>query len=136
MKKLLISCSCLFLLSACGTEEPKKDEGTKNTEQTEQTQSKSEPVDSKQIKERITKGMNLDTYSAEITAMEEKGKTSVIDKYVLSDNKQAFANILQVSDGFVAVKTDGKEITGVESFPSIEDAESHLKDNNFEKSNG
>lgn len=67
--------------------------------------------------------MDLDSYSAELTVMEEKGETTVLKKYNLSGNQDIKAQILQSSDGFVAVETDGLEVTDVSNFKSMKEVE-------------
>lgn len=145
MKKLLIAGNLLFtfpLLAACGaddteSQEEKESEATDNQEEGEKTNDPEENLlGSEKLKERIKKGMDVDSYSAELTAMEEKGETAILTKYNLSDDQEIKANILQSSDGFVAVETDGLEVTGVKSFKSMKEVEAHLKEKGMEENKG
>ena len=144
MKKLLIAGNlfvALSILGACGSEEAEPDENTSSdtTEMSDQqeTQDMDEPAaelfGSEKLQERIQKGMDLDSYSAELTAMEEKGETTVVKKYNLSGNQDIKAQILQSSDGFVAVETDGLEVTDVSNFKSMKEVEDHLNEKDMEE---
>ena len=147
MKKLLIAGNLFFALSilgACGSEEAQPDENTSSDtaemsdqqETQEMDDSAAELFGSEKLEERIQKGMDLDSYSAELTAMEEKGETTVVKKYNLSGNQDIKAQILQSSDGFVAVETDGLEVTDVSNFKSMKEVEDHLNDKDMEEDMG
>ncbi|CAN7267955.1 hypothetical protein [Rossellomorea sp. LjRoot5] len=144
MKKLLIAGNLFFallILGACGSEEAEPEENTSSdtAEMSDQQDSKemedqaAEMLDSEKLQERIQKGMDLDSYSAELTAMEEKGKTTLVKKYNLTGNKEIKAQILQSSDGFVAVETDGLEVTDVSSYKSMKEVEDHLNEKDMEE---
>jgi hemolysin activation/secretion protein len=144
MKKLLIAGNLFFALSilgACGSDEAEPEENTSNdtAEMSDQqeTQEKEEPAadlfGSEKLQERIQKGMDLDSYSAELTAMEEKGETTLVKKYNLTGNEEIKAQILQSSDGFVAVETDGLEVTDVSSFKTMQEVEDHLNEKDMEE---
>jgi hypothetical protein len=145
MRKLLVIGILLFsfpLLAACGSEsdEPQEENATETTEEPEKAEEKDDVgenlLTSKKLEERIQAGMSIDSYAAELTAMEEKGKTALLKKYNVRDNKEIKAHILQSSDGFVAVETDGVEVTDVNNFKSIEEAEAHLKEIKMEEQQG
>ncbi|MEI2667008.1 hypothetical protein [Rossellomorea sp. LJF3] len=144
MKKLLLAGNLFFALSilgACGSEEAEPEENTSSdtAEMNDQqdTQEMEEPTaeffSSEKLQERIQKGMDLDSYSAELTAMEEKGETTVVKKYNLTGNEEIKAQILQSSDGFVAVETDGMEVTDVSSFKTMQEVEDHLNEKDMEE---
>ncbi|MFC7786886.1 hypothetical protein ACFQWC_20630 [Rossellomorea sp. GCM10028870] len=144
MKKRLIAGNLLFALSilgACGSEEAEPEDNTSGdtAEMSNQQDSKemdepaAELLDSEKLQERIQKGMDLDSYSAELTAMEEKGETTLVKKYNLTGNEEIKAQILQSSDGFVAVETDGLEVTDVSNFKTMQEVEDHLKEKNMEE---
>ncbi|PFA69778.1 hypothetical protein CN378_03150 [Bacillus sp. AFS015802] len=144
MKKLLIAGNLFFALSilgACGSEEAEPEENTSGdtAEMSDQQDSKemdepaAEPLDSEKLQERIQKGMDLDSYSAELTAMEEKGETIVVKKYNLTGNEEIKAQILQSADGFVAVETDGLEVTDVSYFKTMQEVEDHLNEKDMEE---
>ncbi|MCA0151109.1 hypothetical protein LCD52_20430 [Rossellomorea vietnamensis] len=144
MKKLLIAGNLFFALSilgACGSDEAEPEENTSNdtAEMNDQqdTQEMEEPTadlfSSEKLQERIQKGMDLDSYSAELTAMEEKGETTLVKKYNLTGNEEIKAQILQSSDGFVAVETDGLEVTDVSSFKTMQEVEDHLNEKDMEE---
>ncbi|MCC5801814.1 hypothetical protein [Rossellomorea vietnamensis] len=144
MKKLLIAGNLFFALSilgACGSDEAEPEENSSNdtAEMNDQqdTQEMEEPTadlfSSEKLQERIQKGMDLDSYSAELTAMEEKGETTLVKKYNLTGNEEIKAQILQSSDGFVAVETDGLEVTDVTSYESMKEVEDHLNDKDMEE---
>ncbi|MFL8936186.1 hypothetical protein ACKA06_05235 [Rossellomorea oryzaecorticis] len=144
MKKLMIAGNLIFALSilgACGSEdaEPEENASSDTAEMNDQQESQEmdEPaadlLGSEKLQERIQKGMDLDAYSAELTAMEEKGKTTVLKKYNLSGNEEIKAQVLQSSDGFVAVETDGLEVSDVSNFKSMKEVEDHLKEKDMEE---
>ncbi|MFI8685902.1 hypothetical protein [Rossellomorea sp. NPDC077527] len=144
MKKLLIAGNLLFALSilgACGSEEAEPEDNTSGdtAEMSDQqdTQEMDEPaaelLDSEKLQERVQKGMDLDSYSAELTAMEEKGETTLVKKYNLTGNKEIKAQILQTSDGFVAVETDGLEVADVSNFKTMKEVEDHLNEKDMEE---
>ncbi|RBP03861.1 hypothetical protein [Rossellomorea aquimaris] len=144
MKKLLIAGNLFFALSilgACGSEDAEPEENTTGdtAEMSDQQDSKemdepaAELLDSEKLQERIQKGMDLDSYSAELTAMEEKGETTLVKKYNLTGNEEIKAQILQSSDGFVAVETDGLEVTDVSSFKTMQEVEDHLNEKDMEE---
>jgi hypothetical protein len=145
MKKLLIAGNLLFsfpLLAACGSDntapQEEKESGDTaakdNQSEAEETNDPEENLlGSEKLQERIKKGMDVDAYSAELTAMEEKGKTAMLKRYNLPDNQEIKANILQSSDGFIAVETDGLEVTNVTSFKSMKEVEAHLKEKGMEE---
>ncbi|WP_061809603.1 hypothetical protein [Rossellomorea vietnamensis] len=144
MKKLLIAGNLFFALSilgACGSDEAEPQDNTSGdtAEMSDQqdTQEMDEPaaelLDSEKLQERIQKGMDLDSYSAELTAMEEKGETTLIKKYNLTGNEEIKAQILQSSDGFVAVETDGLEVTDVSNFKTMQEVEDHLNEKDMEE---
>ncbi|WP_201714602.1 hypothetical protein [Rossellomorea arthrocnemi] len=144
MKKLLIAGNLFFALSilgACGSEEAEPEDTTSNdtAEMNDQQESQdmdeasAELLDSEKLQERVRKGMDLDSYSAELTAMEEKGETTVVKKYNLSGNEEIKAQILQSSDGFVAVETDGLEVTDVSNFKTMKEVEDHLNEKDMEE---
>ncbi|WP_034756409.1 hypothetical protein [Rossellomorea vietnamensis] len=144
MKKLLIAGNLFFALSilgACGSDEAEPQDNTSGdtAEMSDQqdTQEMDEPaaelLDSEKLQERIQKGMDLDSYSAELTAMEEKGETTLVKKYNLTGNEEIKAQILQSSDGFVAVETDGQEVTDVSNFKSMQEVEDHLNEKDMEE---
>jgi hemolysin activation/secretion protein len=144
MKKLLIAGNLFFALSilgACGSDEAEPEENSSNdtAEMNDQqdTQEMEEPTadlfSSEKLQERIQKGMDLDSYSAELTAMKEKGETTLVKKYNLTGNEEIKAQILQSSDGFVAVETDGLEVTDVSSYKSMKEVEDHLNDKDMEE---
>lgn len=101
------------------------------------TQEMEEPAadlfSTEKLQERIQKGMDLDSNSAELTAMEEKGETTLIKKYNLTGNEEIKAQILQSSDGFVAVETDGLEVTDVSNFKTMQEVEDHLNEKDMEE---
>ncbi|MCR8848309.1 hypothetical protein NQ095_07835 [Rossellomorea sp. SC111] len=147
MKKLLIAGNLFFTLSilgACSSEDAEPEENTSNdtAEMNDQqdSQEKEEPatelLGSEKLQERIQKGMDLDSYSAELTAMEEKGKTTLVKKYNLTGNEEIKAQVLQSSDGFVAVETDGLEVTDVSNFKSMQEVEDHLNEKDMEEDMG
>ena len=147
MKKLLIAGNLFFALSilgACGSEdaEPEEDTSSDTAEMNDQqdSQEKDEPaaelLGSEKLQERIQKGMDLDSYSAELTAMEEKGETTLVKKYNLTGNEEIKAQILQSSDGFVAVETDGLEVTDVSNFKTMQEIEDHLNEKDMEEDMG
>ncbi|MGG3913359.1 hypothetical protein [Rossellomorea vietnamensis] len=144
MKKLLIAGNLFFaltILGACGSEEAEPEENSSNdtAEMSDQqeTQEKEEPAaelfGSEKLQERIQKGMDLDSYSAELTAMEEKGETTLVKKYNLTGNEEIKAQVLQSADGFVAVETDGQEVTDVSSFKTMQEVEDHLNEKDMEE---
>ncbi|OAT81488.1 hypothetical protein A6P54_11970 [Bacillus sp. MKU004] len=144
MKKLMIAGNLIFALSilgACGSEdaEPEENSSSDSAEMNDQQESQDmdEPaadlLGSEKLQERIQKGMDLDAYSAELTAMEEKGETTVLKKYNLSGNEEIKAQVLQSSDGFVAVETDGLEVSDVSNFKSMKEVEDHLKEKDMEE---
>jgi hypothetical protein len=144
MKKLLIAGNLFFALSilgACGSEEAEPEDTTSNDTAEMNDQQESQDMDeasaellgSEKLQERIQKGMDLDSYSAELTAMEEKGETTVVKKYNLSGNEEIKAQILQSSDGFVAVETDGLEVTDVSNFKTMKEVEDHLNEKDREE---
>ncbi|MBW3111566.1 hypothetical protein KYJ26_06975 [Bacillus sp. MCCB 382] len=142
MKKLLIAGNLLFTLSilgACGSEEAEDNTSNDTAEMNDQqdSQDMDEPAaelfDSEKLQERVQKGMDLDSYSAELTAMEEKGETTLVKKYNLTGNEEIKAQILQSSDGFVAVETDGLEVTDVSSFKTMQEVEDHLNEKDMEE---
>lgn len=144
MKKLLIAGNLFFALSilgACGSEEAEPEENTSGDTAEMSDQQDSQEVDepaaelfgSEKLQERIQKGMDLDSYSAELTAMEEKGETTLVKKYNLTGNEEIKAQILQSADGFVAVETDGLEVTDVSSHKSIQEVEDHLNEKDMEE---
>ncbi|KSU59892.1 hypothetical protein AS034_17830 [[Bacillus] enclensis] len=144
MKKLMIAGNLIFALSilgACGSEdaEPEENSSSDTAEMNDQQESQDmdEPaadlLGSEKLQERIQKGMDLDAYSAELTAMEEKGETTVLKKYNLSGNEEIKAQVLQSSDGFVAVETDGLEVSDVSNFKSMKEVEDHLKEKDMEE---
>jgi hypothetical protein len=144
MKKLLIAGNLFFALSilgACGSDEAEPEENTSNdpAEMSDQQEIKEmdEPAadlfSSEKLQERIQNGMDLDSYSAELTAMEEKGETTLVKKYNLTGNEEIKAQILQSSDGFVAVETDGLEVTDVSSFKTMQEVEDHLNEKDMEE---
>jgi hypothetical protein len=144
MKKLLIAGNLFFALSilgACGSEEAEPEDTTSNDtaemndqqESQETDETSAELLGSEKLQERVQKGMDLDSYSAELTAMEEKGETTVVKKYNLSGNEEIKAQILQSSDGFVAVETDGLEVTDVSTFKSMKEVEDHLNEKDMEE---
>ncbi|MBN8191913.1 hypothetical protein JI667_07110 [Bacillus sp. NTK074B] len=144
MKKLLIAGNLFFALSilgACGSEEAEPEENTSGDSAEMSDQQDSQKMDepaaelfgSEKLQERIQKGMDLDSYSAELTAMEEKGETTLVKKYNLTGNEEIKAQILQSSDGFVAVETDGLEVTDVSSFKTMQEVEDHLNEKDMEE---
>ncbi|WP_406686512.1 hypothetical protein [Rossellomorea vietnamensis] len=144
MKKILIAGNLFFSLSilgACGSDEAEPEENTSSDtaemNDQQETQEMDEPAadlfSSEKLQERIQKGMDLDSYSAELTAMEEKGETTLVKKYNLTGNEEIKAQILQSSDGFVAVETDGLEVTDVSSYESMKEVEDHLNDKDMEE---
>jgi hypothetical protein len=144
MKKLLMAGNLFFALSilgACGSDNAEPEEnasgGTAEMDDQQESQEMDEPaadlLGSEKLKERIQKGMDVDSYSAELTAMEEKGKTTVLKTYNLTGNEEVKANVLQSSDGFVTVETDGLEVTEVSSFKTMKEVEAHLKEKNMEE---
>lgn len=144
MKKLLIAGNLFFALSilgACGSEdaEPEESTSSETAEMNDQQDTKemeepaAELFGSEKLQERIQKGMDLDSYSAELTAMEEKGETTLVKKYNLTGNEEIKAQILQSSDGFVAVETDGLEVTDVSSFKTMQEVEDHLNEKDMEE---
>lgn len=144
MKKLLIAGNLFFALSilgACGSEDAEPEENTSGdtAEMSDQQDSKemdeqaAELLGSEKLQERIQKGMDLDSYSAELTAMEEKGETTLVKKYNLTGNEEIKAQILQSSDGFVAVETDGLEVTDVSNFKTMQEVEDHLNEKDMEE---
>ncbi|MFP3359339.1 hypothetical protein R0K17_18560, partial [Planococcus sp. SIMBA_143] len=54
-------------------------------------------------------------------------------KYNLTRNEEKKAQILQSSDGFVAVETDGLEETDVLNFKTMNVVEDHLNEKNMEE---
>ena len=49
------------------------------------------------------------------------------------DEPAAKAQVLQSSDGFVAVKTDGLEVTDVSNFKNMQEVEDHLNEKDMEE---
>jgi hypothetical protein len=144
MIKLLIAGNLFFALSilgACGSEEAEPEDNTSSDTAEMSDQQESQEMDepaaellgSEKLQERIQKGMDLDSYSAELTAMEEKGETTLVKKYNLTGNEEIKAQILQSSDGFVAVETDGIEVTDVSNFKSMQEVEDHLNEKDMEE---
>ncbi|WGG44701.1 hypothetical protein [Rossellomorea sp. DA94] len=144
MKKLLIAGNLFFALSilgACGSDEAEPEENTSNDtaemgdqqDTQEMDESAADLFSTEKLQERIQKGMDLDSYSAELTAMEEKGETTLVKKYNLTGNEEIKAQILQSSDGFVAVETDGLEVTDVSGYKSMKEVEDHLNDKDMEE---
>jgi hypothetical protein len=147
MKKRLIAGNLFFALSilgACGSEEDEPEENTTSDTAEMSDQQGSQEIDepaaellsSEKLQERIQKGMDLDSYSAELTAMEEKGETTLVKKYNLSGNEEIKAQVLQSADGFVAVETDGLEVTDVSNFKSMQVVEDHLNEKDMEEDMG
>ncbi|MCA1055365.1 hypothetical protein LCM10_10245 [Rossellomorea aquimaris] len=142
MKKIIMALTLSFtfpLLAACGSDDEGEMGENANAdtmemdEQGEATDKGGELLGSGKLQERIQPGMDIDAYAAELTAMEEKGETTLLKKYNLPGNKEIKANILQSSGGFVAVETDGLEVTDVNEFKSIQQVEKHLKDKEMEE---
>jgi hemolysin activation/secretion protein len=143
MKKLLIAGNLFFALSilgACGSEDAEPEDNTtsdtaemSDQQETQKDEPAAELFGSEKLQERIQKGMDLDSYSAELTAMEEKGETALVKKYNLTGNEEIKAQVLQSADGFVAVETDGLEVTDVSNFKSMQEVEDHLNEKDMEE---
>lgn len=126
MKKLLISLMAVGLLAGCSSEE--NDTVQESPPETEE-RTEENPVTLDYLQERVQEGMDYDTYSVEIQAWVDKGQAEVQDSIEPEGTTNVSADIIQVSDGFLAVANDGKEITEVKPFASPEKAKAYINEN-------
>lgn len=133
MKKILISLAAVGMLASCSQEdsETAKEDIETVEEMPPETEQKTEedPVTIEYLQTRIQEGMDYDTYSVEIQAWVDKGQAEVQDSIEPEGTTNESADIIQVADGFLAVATDGKEITEVKPFDSPEEAKEYINEN-------
>lgn len=129
MKKILISFVAIGMLASCSQED--SETAKEDIETVEETEQKTEedPVTLEYLQTRIQEGMDYDTYSVEIQAWVDKGQAKVQDSIEPEGITNESADIIQVADGFLAVATDGKEITDVKPFASPEEAKEYINEN-------
>ena len=80
-----------------------------------------------ELEERIVPGMDLDTYAVEIQSWVEKNKAVIEEKVKTETTEVASADIIQVSDGYLAVENDGLKVTDVTSFSTVEEAKDYVQ---------
>ena len=132
MKKILISLAAIGMLASCSQEDSETAEEEMETvqETPPETEQKTEedPVTLEYLQTRIQEGMDYDTYSVEIQAWVDKGQAEVQDSIEPAGNANVSADIIQVTDGFLAVANNGKEITEVKPFASPEEAKAYINE--------
>lgn len=123
MRKLLLSIAAVGMLAGCG-----EDDIASSQPETEK-KTVENPVTVDYLQDRIREGMDYDAYAVEIQSWAEKGQADIQGTVEAEGNPEVSGDIIQVSDGFLAVATDGKEITEVKSFPTPEEAKTYLNEN-------
>lgn len=124
MKKFLISIATIGMLAGCGGQG--EESGPPDTEEVKNEQ---DPVTTDYLQQRFTKGLDVEAYAVEIQTWVDKGQAEIVGTVRPADQKHVQADIIQVSNGFLAVANDGKEITFVKPFASPEDAEKYIHEN-------
>lgn len=123
MKKFLISVAAVGMLAGCSGQG--EESGPPETE----VKTDENPVTTDYLQERFTKGMPAEAYAVEIQTWVDKGQAEIVSTVKPAETKSIQADIIQVSNGFLAVANDGKKITFVKAFASPEDAEKYLHEN-------
>jgi hypothetical protein len=123
MKKFLISIAAAGMLAGCSGQG--EESGPPETE----VKNEDNPVTTEYLQQRFTKGMDVDAYAVEIQTWVDKGQAEIVGTVRPAEQKNVQADIIQVSNGFLAVANDGKEITFVKPFASPEDAEKYIHEN-------
>ncbi|MEH7441225.1 hypothetical protein V7201_02725 [Bacillus sp. JJ1122] len=123
MKKLLISLAAVGMLASCSAQGDES--GPPETE----VRTDEEPVTTQYLQERFTKGMDVEAYAVEIQTWVDKGQAEIKDTVKPAGKENVSADIIQVSNGFLAVANDGTKITFVKPFASPDEAEKYLKEN-------
>lgn len=126
MKKLLISLAAAGILAGCSADDSEiGEEGPPETE----VKTEEDPVTTDYLQERFTKGMDYEAYAVEVQTWVDKGQATISDTVEIEGKENVSADIIQVSDGFLAVANDSKEITFVKPFASPEEAKEYLNEN-------
>jgi hypothetical protein len=123
MKKFLISIAAVGMLAGCSGQ------GEQSGPPEKEEQNEEITVTTDYLQQRFTKGLDVDSYAVEIQTWVDKGQAEIVNTVRPAKQKNVQADIIQVSNGFLAVVTDGKEITFVKPFASPEDAEKYLHEN-------
>lgn len=79
------------------------------------------------LSDRIQKGMDVVAYSVEIRSWVDKGMAKVVETIRTGTTENFKADIIKVSDGYLAVLYDGKEVTEVETFSTEKKAKEYLE---------
>jgi hypothetical protein len=120
MKKILISIAAVGMLAGCSGQ------GEESGPPEAEVKTDENPVTTDYLQERFTKGMPAEAYAVEIQTWVDKGQAVIVSAVKPAESKSIQADIIQVSNGFLAVANDGKKLTFVKAFASPEDAEKYL----------
>lgn len=123
---LAIVAGSLLLLSACGADNAKSEPHVnKAAVQQEEKAMEKKPLTMDYLKKRLRKGTNIPSYSVEIQSWVDKGKAEVI-KTDKPSSENMKADMIKVSDGYLVVLYDTKEINDVQTFTSEKKAKDFI----------